>query len=168
MAYCHDTVANVSLLSGYLGIPDIVSAHWLACECQAVDNPSNPLNNEVNGHLAHYSSAAVGLAESAWRIQHLSYYVNVVAAIAAGNAYRIARAIELSPWAAGHYGATASRNGCISRGIPVVVVPDPLTAFKSSLDPHQLHLWNTGEMHLLQPTLTPHQLHLLHLYRISR
>lgn len=168
MAYCHNTPANVSLLSGYLGIPDIVSEHWLACECQAVNNPSNPLNNEVNGHFATYSSAAVGLAASAWVIRNLIYYVKVRSAIAAGNAYQIARAIELSPWAAGHYGATASRNGCISRGIPVVVEPNPLTVFKSSLDLHQLHLWNTGELHLLIPTLDRHQKHLLHLYQVSK
>lgn len=129
MSFNHNTLANrVVLCSALPGMPQIVAGAWLNCEEQDVDNPTNPLNALYTGsrdqlrgpgRFARYSSAAAGLRDTAWVIEHLSYYVHVRAAIAAhASPLVIAHAIELSPFAGGHYGATASRLGCIARQIP--------------------------------------------------
>lgn len=138
MSFNHNTLANRVILCAALpGMPQIVAGQWLNCEEQEVDNPTNPLNALYTGsrdqlrgpgRFARYSSAAAGLRDTAWVIEHLSYYVHVRAALAAhASPVVIAHAIELSPFAGGHYGATSSRLGCIARGIPAVHT-DPVQA----------------------------------------
>jgi hypothetical protein len=109
------TPANAAYLASKTGLAPAVALAWLQNEGQAVANPTNPLNIRyygTNGQVANaggfgvYNTTQAGLDHAAWLINNSAYYVGVRRAIATNNPTLEARAIELSPWAAGHYGGT--------------------------------------------------------------
>lgn len=134
MSYSHATTTNIATLRRVSGLESLTCTAWLRCEAQAVNNPTNPLNVRFWGRpgqlrgpgatgvrgvgFAKYSSAAAGLAD-AWRmLKSLAPrygYGAVLTAAAGRNPMAEARAIELSSWAAGHYGGTTTRDGCLRR-----------------------------------------------------
>jgi hypothetical protein len=77
-----------------------------------------PGQTGTSGRFAQYGSTKAGLDAAAWLINNSAHYGGVRAAVATGNATAEARAIELSPWAAGHYGG-ATNPGNISRTLGV-------------------------------------------------
>lgn len=141
MTTYNDTPAIVSRLSRALGSPDEVSRAILRCEGQATPNPTNPLNvrywaraHQLEGPgangtpgvgFAAYQSPAAGIDDAIAMLrslvhEHANGYAAILAAVEAWQAHPdqahalgIARAWELSSWAAGHYGGTADRPGCI-------------------------------------------------------
>lgn len=132
MAYSHPEAAP--LLAQLTGMPEEVAHQWLMCEAQSVNNPTNPLNIRSGaskypnrppqigskGGFGVYASQADGIGDAAWLINESSYYKNVKSTIAASptDSLAIARAIENSPWAAGHYG-----HSCISSHFAGGVTP---------------------------------------------
>src|SRR5262245_41903964 len=97
MAYCHDTDANARALAALLPrMPALTARAGLHCECQAVNNPTNPLNIRYTGGpgqvgknavgFAVYSSVRAGLAGAAGLILHLKYYAGVRAVLPTGDA----------------------------------------------------------------------------------
>lgn len=136
MTYFHDTAANARALAGFLPhMPVITARAWLHCEGQSIDNPTNPLNIRYTGGwgqtgknragFAVYPSTRIGLEAAARLILRLRYYTGVRLALATGDGLKIARAIEESPWAAGHYGGEGSRDGCIARYVKAHPAPAP-------------------------------------------
>lgn len=135
MAYYNDTPQNIATLSRMLPhMSQNVAKAWLRAEGQAVPNPTNPLNirfYNTNGQIWNhggfgvYKSSYFGLLHASWLIKNLTPYSGVRAALTGGNDHSIAKAIELSPWAAGHYGATPTRLGLIEKllGVKVPVAP---------------------------------------------
>ena len=131
MTYYHDTDANVASLAGLFGFEPAAARAWLRCEGQATDNPSNPLNIRAGGvtstdqtgsvgGFARFANAAAGLRAAHRIVATLapSYgYGAILAAAGSGDAHRQARAVERSAWAAGHYGSTATSDGCIARRV---------------------------------------------------
>lgn len=132
------TTNGVLLSTALPGLPLAVADAWLRCETSPGPwHATNPLNIRYYGRtgqigqlggsgigqgFAVYASAADGLRDAAALILHSSYYAGVRAALAAGDPYRIAVAIERSPWAAGNYGGHADASGtwvpgCIARQI---------------------------------------------------
>jgi LysM repeat protein len=137
MVYFNDTPFNVTTLSRLLPhMSNNVAKAWLRAEGQAVANPTNPLNiryygtpnqiGEKNG-FAVYKSAYYGLLDAARLIKTLTPYSGVRAALTGGNDHTIAKAIELSPWAAGHYGATQTQAGTIERLLGTTTGTAPVT-----------------------------------------
>ncbi len=138
MSYTHLEAAP--LLSELTKIPIEVCRQWLRCEAQSINNPSNPLNilyptrrypnrpRQIGyrGRFGVYASQEDGIKDAAWLINNSAYYRNVRAAInkkyssAAERNLEIAKAIEASPWAAGHYGYS-----CISRVFKQQLKPKP-------------------------------------------
>jgi hypothetical protein len=126
MTYLHDTDYNVRTLAGLLPKMPLVTARaWLRCEGQSVNNPTNPLNIRCATGFCHYTSATAGLQAAAHLIKTLTYYVHVRAALLTGNALAIARAIEDSPWAGGHYGGGGAADGCIADYVKAHPTPAP-------------------------------------------
>lgn len=129
--YCHDTEANVAFLALDLGFETSAILAWLRCECQSVANPTNPLNIRSTAYgaigrnsegFAVYPNVETGLraVRRLLEANASSYgYGAVLAQRSSGDAYSQARAVELSDWAAGHYGATATTDGCIASQIEV-------------------------------------------------
>ncbi len=111
-----NTAANRRLLVEALRMPEVAAAAWLACEAQGVPNPTNPLNirhtfgSLVRGYtpsgFAVFESPTHGIAQASLILHRVRGvgYERVLAAIAEGDALRIASAIQDSSWAAGHYG----------------------------------------------------------------
>ncbi len=141
MVFFNDTPANVQTLCQNIpGLPASVAKAWLRCEGQAVSNPTNPLNIlygpyrtqiGAKGRFGVYKSAEDGLKDAAWLINQSVYYQSVRTAIAqakgmaaADAAVKVARAIEDSPWAGGHYGGGGNKNGCIVKNLGTVT-PEP-------------------------------------------
>lgn len=126
MSYRTDTPSNIAALVRLIpGLPAIVAKSWLACEGQATDNPTNPLNILYyptalqigeRGRFGVYASPEKGLEDVARIIHTLSYYKGV-RAVLGQSPLIVAHAIEASPWAGGHYGANKGRDGCISRAV---------------------------------------------------
>lgn len=135
MASCHPDDAPV--LAAVWRLTPAAAARWLACECQATDNPTNPLNTRYYGRAAQtgqvggfatYASPAAAFRDGLYMVRDLAPaygYGELVASLGTGDTYRQCRAIELSSWAAGHYGATATRAGCVSRGLAPGPTPAP-------------------------------------------
>lgn len=140
MSYNHATDANVSALAADSGMPAATARAWLNCEAQDVDNPTNPLNIRYWGYapqlrgpgsngqpgvgFASYTSAAAGLADAARTLRQMAAYHAVILAIGTHDPLTVAKAIEASPWAAGHYGGGSGRLGCIARQISVPAVSE--------------------------------------------
>jgi hypothetical protein len=127
MSYCHATSDNARYLASKTGLNVFVALAWLWNECQAVNNPTNPLNIRYygthgqigkgggqNAGFGVYQDAHGGLDHAAWLINNSANYTGIRSAIKTGNIWAEARAIELSPWAGGHYGG-ASGPGNISK-----------------------------------------------------
>jgi hypothetical protein len=124
MVYCGQaTAANANYLSRATGMDPAVALAWLKNECQSTPNPTNPLNIRYGnstgqigrvGGFGRYASTNAGLDSAAHLIMVSSHYAGIRAAIRSGNPAQQARAIELSPWAAGHYGGAKGPGG-ISR-----------------------------------------------------
>ncbi len=132
MSFSNATPVNIAALALVSGLEALTAAAWLHCEEQSIPNPTNPLNVRWYGRagqlrgpgatgvpgegFAAYASANAGLAD-AWRMLVAlapSYgYDAVVAAAAGSDPLAQARAIELSSWAAGHYGGSATNAGCL-------------------------------------------------------
>jgi len=142
VAHCHPE-AEVALAAVWRLTPD-AARRWLACECQAVNNPTNPLNIRWYGRhaqvgrlggFATYVTARASFADGLAMVRALSPhygYAALLASLGTGDTYRQVRAIELSSWAAGHYGATASSAGCLSRGLAAAPIP---TTGAAPMDP---------------------------------
>lgn len=130
----NDSAANVKTLCDAIpGLPAATAKAWLRCEGQSVSNPTNPLNilfyntrSQIGskGRFATYASTKAGLEDAAWLINKSSYYQGVRNALAKVNglsdvdaAILVARAIEESPWAGGHYGGAGAQDGCIVRQV---------------------------------------------------
>jgi hypothetical protein len=111
------------------GLSPIVAQAWLVNEGQSdsIATPSNPLNIVVrgggsgsgletgsNGPLFTYASWQDGLKAVAHLLNANSAYSGILAAIKTGNPQAEARAIELSPWSGGNYGATKTKAGAIT------------------------------------------------------
>jgi hypothetical protein len=111
------------------GLSPIVAQAWLVNEGQSdsIATPSNPLNIVVrgggsgsgletgsNGPLFTYASWQDGLKATAHLLKSNPAYSGILAAIASGNPQAQARAIELSPWSGGNYGATKTKAGAIT------------------------------------------------------
>lgn len=132
MSYCHATQDNARYLAGKTGLNVFVALAWLWNECQSVNNPTNPLNiryygthgqigaggGQSNG-FGVYTDAHAGLDHAAWLINNSANYTGIRSAIKTGNIWAEARAIELSPWAGGHYGG-ASKPGNISKKLSAI------------------------------------------------
>lgn len=125
MAYCGGaTQANANYLASKTGLDPRVALAWLKNECQSVANPTNPLNilyygtngqTGQQGRFGTYPSTQAGLDAAARLINNSANYSVIRAAIKTGNPVAEAHAIELSPWAGGHYGGTSTRYGGITR-----------------------------------------------------
>lgn len=134
MAFYHDTDENVRLLASSLGFEEVVARAWLRAEGQEINNPTNPLNIRYYGRagqrlgpgatgeagvgFASYASAADGLRDAVDTIRRLAPnygYGDILAQSGSRDPVGQARAIELSSWAAGHYGGTDERDGVIRR-----------------------------------------------------
>lgn len=137
MSFYHDTDANVAYLASVIpGMPRLTARAWMRCEGQQVNNPTNPLNIRYYGTggqigrnsagFGVYRSAAAGLLHAASLIMHLSYYAGVRRVLPTHNALTIARAIEDSPWAGGHYGGGGVRDGCIANYVKSHPAPAPV------------------------------------------
>jgi hypothetical protein len=124
MTFYHDTPSNIAYLSTSIpGMSPNVSEAWLRCEGQTIDNPTNPLNilyygspGQIGkrGRFAVYGSVHDGLDSAAGLILHSRYYAGVRRALLTHNDLAVARSIEDSPWAGGHYGGGGPGNdGCI-------------------------------------------------------
>lgn len=137
MAYCGGaTTANASYLASKTGLAPSVALAWLKNECQSNPNPTNPLNilyygthgqTGKVGRFGSYSSTNAGLDHAAWLINHSAYYSIIRAAIKLGNPWAEAHAIELSPWAGGHYGGSSTRYGGIVRTLQAITGGSPPT-----------------------------------------
>jgi len=129
MSFRNDTPTNIQHLVDMIpNMPGVVARAWLRCEAQATYNPSNPLNilyygrldrNQIaqRGRFAVYPSAYEGLRDAAGLILRSHYYEGVRYALQSKDPLTIARAIEESPWAGGHYGGAGVRDGCIVRAL---------------------------------------------------
>jgi hypothetical protein len=131
MAFYHDTPENVAYVQELFGFEEAAARQWLRCEGQAVNNPTNPLNIRFYdrppqtgnlGGFATYDSPRDGLWDAkdiVWRLRGVyPGYQRILDQANNGDAYAQARAIELSPWAAGHYGADEDgTEGCLSSRI---------------------------------------------------
>lgn len=140
MSFCHPETA-LTLAVAWRLTPD-AAARWLACECQDVNNPTNPLNVRFYGRAAQvgriggfatYRTARASFIDGLAMVASLAPnygYGTLLASLGTGDTYRQCRAIEMSSWAAGHYGATDTAPGCLSRGLaptpPPVVVEEPM------------------------------------------
>jgi hypothetical protein len=111
------------------GLSPIVAQAWIVNEGQAdsIATPSNPLNIVVrgggsgsgletgsNGPLFTYADWQHGLQAAAHLLKANSAYSGILDAIASGDPQAQARAIELSPWSGGNYGATKTKAGAIT------------------------------------------------------
>lgn len=139
MSYLHNTPENISLLSKLTGIPAAVCDRWLRCEAQSRNNPTNPLNIltgvrkypdrppqiGANGRFGVYATVEDGIGDAAWLINKSSYYAGIRRAIKTGDPLTIARAIEDSPWAGGHYGHSclSSHFSSSTPNVPLPVTP---------------------------------------------
>lgn len=152
--FYHNTTENVGLLVADIkGLPPVVANAWLECEGQEVNNPTNPLNilyygrtgqiKQANSRFAAYADAGHGLADAAWLINTSSYYASVRAALNVGHPIDIAHAIELSPWSAGHYGATSTTLGCIGKAVAAAVGHPPTPAPKPTWINYQVKSGDT-------------------------
>lgn len=127
MAHCHPEAAPT--LASVWRLTPTAAARWLACECQAVNNPTNPLNILWYGRTAQvgrvggfaiYRSAAAAFVDGLAMIRVLAPdygYGTVLASLGSDDSYRQLRAIERSGWAAGRYGSTPYTAGCLTRGL---------------------------------------------------
>lgn len=114
MAYSNATQANANYLASKTGLNPTVTMAWLKNEQQSTPNPTNPLNiraggapgqTGTSGGFATYASPQAGLDAAAWLVNNSSHYTGIRNVVSSGgSAYQQARAIEQSPWAAGHYG----------------------------------------------------------------
>lgn len=143
MSYDNATAANIATLATVSGLESSVAGAWLHCEAQSIYNPTNPLNVRFWGRpgqlrgpgatgvpgvgFASYSSSAAGLTD-AWRMLASlapSYgYGAVLEAAAGSDPEAQARAIELSEWAAGHYGGSSTADGCLRTYLDLHGQPD--------------------------------------------
>ena len=123
MTQYNDSVKNVRFFADLSGMPEVVVKAIIQCEGQAESNPTNPFNiryygssglqiGNLNG-FGVYHTAEDGMRD-AWATLHLPLYAGVRAAIASKDPFKIARAWENSPWAAGHYGSDGRSPGCIA------------------------------------------------------
>lgn len=127
MAYCGGaTQANANYLASKTGLNPSVALAWLKNECQSTPNPTNPLNiryygtNGQTGKIGGfgtYASTTAGLDAAARLVNGGAYYSGIRAAIKSGNPAAQAHAIELSPWAAGHYGGSSTHYGNITKAL---------------------------------------------------
>ena len=142
----NNTAANVQYLSAKTGLAPSVAAAWLANEGQSVANPTNPLNIRTGGTpnqtgsiggFGTYASPTAGLDAAAWLLKANTAYSGVLVAIGMGTPSQQAKAIEASPWAAGHYsgGISAMVNG--SSSTPSGGASTPLTSTPSQTNPGQ-------------------------------
>lgn len=142
MSFDHATPANIADLTSLSHLEPLTCAAWLHCEAQSIDNPTNPLNIRFWGRpgqlrgpgatgvagvgFASYGSAGAGLAD-AWRLLTdlaPNYGYGAILAAAGGSDPLLeARAIELSSWAAGHYGGSATADGCLRRYVRANLAP---------------------------------------------
>lgn len=124
MTQYNDSAKNVKFFAELSGMPASVVKAIIQCEGQATPNPTNPFNIRYYGsdrlQIGHtedgygiYNTPEDGLRD-AWATLQLPYYHDVRAAIATQDPYKIARAWENSPWAAGHYGSDGRSPGCIA------------------------------------------------------
>ena len=135
MSYCHPEAA--AALASVWGLTPDAALRWLDCECQAVNNPTNPLNTLFYGRAAQtgqigrfatYRSPSAAFTDGLAMVKALAPaygYGALVATLGTGDTYRQCRAIELSSWAAGHYGATPTEPGCLTRGLAPAPGPAP-------------------------------------------
>ena len=142
MAYFHDTAGNVAVLEKLFGFEPLACKAWLRCEAQGVNNPTNPLNIRKGGvttslqtgsigDFAKFATVERGLYAAHVLINKLAPnygYGQILAAANTHDAYRQARSIERSSWAAGLYGSTATSDGCLSR-----YVRDNVTTVESDM-----------------------------------
>jgi hypothetical protein len=129
VTYYGPIAQEATLLSQLTGLNPIVAQAWLTNEGQAdsIATPSNPLNIVVrgggsgsgletgtNGPLFTYASWQDGIKAVAHLLNANPAYAGILAAIRTGNPQAEARAIELSPWSGGNYGATSTKSGAIT------------------------------------------------------
>lgn len=147
MSTFNTSQANITYLSARTGLAPSVAAAWLANEGQSVPNPTNPLNirtgNTPNqtgsiGGFGTYSSPQAGLDAAAWLLNANKAYKGILAAISGGTPVQQAKAIEASPWAAGHYAPgniSARVAGGSSTPAPSGGASTPLTSTPSTTNP---------------------------------
>lgn len=149
MVYCHEDPADAKYLADKTGLDVLVVLAWFHNECQSVNNPTNPLNIRYTGTHGQirknssgsgvYYTTKAGLDHAAWLINNGAKYSGVRSAIRTGDPKAEARAIEMSPWAASHYGgqlglgslsrtvahylANAKNNAKNAKGDPSLSVP---------------------------------------------
>lgn len=144
----HTDPTTVGLLVAALRMPQSVVIAWLKCEGQDSSqlSPTNPLNIQhgntpgqigTHGVTGEYPSLTDGAHWTGWLVDN-GPYAGIRAARSTGDPYQIARAIELSPWAGGHYGSSPSHDGCIAqqvRGEPAPKPPVSTTNLDRQLNP---------------------------------
>lgn len=142
MTYFWDTPANVAALARAFGFAPVVARAWLRSEGQSVPNPTNPLNIEAGGvtadlqthqlvgRFAAFPTASAGIEAAHELVSRLAGiarygYAEILRQAGSGNAIAQARAVELSSWASGHYGASAVRDGTIARQVRAALSTHP-------------------------------------------
>lgn len=136
MAFNHDTEQNVILLASLLGFEAVVAKAWLRSEGQDVNNPTNPLNIRYYGRagqrpgpgatgesgvgFASYESPDAGLSDAVKMLHDLAGqtwngYQSILDQAGSRDPIAQAKSIEMSKWAAGHYGGSEDRDGIIRR-----------------------------------------------------
>lgn len=129
MSYSHATPDNAKYLASKTGLNYWVALAWLMNEGQSVNNPTNPLNirkggapgqTGTSGGFAKYASPHAGLDAAAWLVNNSAHYTGIRAAIKTKDPLTEARAIERSPWAAGHYGGLKNPGG-ISKALAKLI-----------------------------------------------
>ena len=198
MTFFNDKPANVAALAAAIPLPNVVAHAWIRAEGQGTNNPTNLLNCRYYGRpgqlkgpgatgaagvgFAAYKSVAAGVADIAWLLHNSQYYAGI-RAVLGQSPLVIAHAIEASPWAGGHYGASKGRDGTIARSVRASQAPAPApTPLKYKVQPgdtlsaiagkvwHDTSLWpliysaNSASIETgFQSSLDAHQLHLQHL-----
>ena len=149
MSYCHATTSNAQTLAHKTGLNVVVALAWLWNECQTNNNPTNPLNirwygsrtqvgqkggtpGKVGTGFAVYKTPTAGMEDAAWLINNSQYYSGIRNAAKSGNIWAQARAIELSPWAGGHYGGAKGPGG-ISRKL-ALITGKPIASVSQAVD----------------------------------
>lgn len=141
-----------------------VAREWIRAESGANGNVLGVTENHV---LMTFPSDAAGITAAADRVRRLVAYAGIRASLRGGSIRDQALALIASPW--NHPGSPYYTRLFTAAGLlaNLPTKAQALAAFKESLDHHELHLWDIGDLRELVPLLDDHQAHLLHVYHTT-
>lgn len=147
MIYWNDNATNIVRLADLFHFESVTARAWLRSEGQGfddgADNPLNVRNSPLaigrnSGGFARFPNVDIGLV-AAYRLVTDNApwygYDSILAEAGSGDALAQGAAIELSSWAAGHYGATATTEGHVRALIRVYMEVEPVTVVTISTFP---------------------------------